>query len=101
MSRAMRLFYVCTSQFMGGPDGEPQGSPVLHWSANPSGTAHPLAVSVRFVITNWSTTMKDTSQARALLNILVLALTNPDSAPNEEQVLAVLWAALASLGETA
>jgi hypothetical protein len=87
---------------MGGPGGEPQGSPVLHWSVNPLGTAHlRLTAGVRFVITNWSITMNDTSQARALLNILVLALTNPDSTPNEEQVLAVLWAALASLGETA
>ena len=45
--------------------------------------------------------MNDTSQARALLTILLLALTNPDSIPNEEHVIAVLGAALACLGEVA
>jgi hypothetical protein len=45
--------------------------------------------------------MHDTSQARALLRILVLALTHPDSIPTEEQVLALVTAALTSLGEAA
>ena len=41
--------------------------------------------------------MTDTTQARALLNLLVMALTHPDSAPTEEMVLAAVTAALSAL----
>ena len=41
--------------------------------------------------------MTDTTQARAILNLLVMALNNPDSAPTEETVLAAVTAALAAL----
>lgn len=41
--------------------------------------------------------MTDTTQAKAILNLLVMALTNTDSAPTEATVLAAVTAALAAL----
>jgi hypothetical protein len=41
--------------------------------------------------------MTDTTQARAILNLLVMAHTHPDAAPGEETVLAAVTAALAAL----
>lgn len=48
---ALRLFSCLGASSMGGPGGEPQGSPVLRRYANPFGFAHPrLASSGRFAI---------------------------------------------------
>lgn len=43
------FFCVWRALFMGGPGGEPQGSPVPHRYANPFGSAHPIGVGERFV----------------------------------------------------
>lgn len=54
---ALRLFCRLGASSFGRPGGEPQGSPVLHRSANPFGRPPHLAVREAVTYRNWSTIM--------------------------------------------